>query len=114
MLTLSGGCVECDAPSGITIERLAKSDIHYRERDDFTEGELKFEKWVDTEGVAVVTGLLRHEFVAVLKSHLIGVSSDEMGEGGVIDEAGAEVILEEMYRDAVVKPRFPKDVEASS
>jgi hypothetical protein len=38
--------------------------------------------------------------------HLVGVSSDEMGEKGRIDESGADVIAEEMYEDAMVKPRL--------
>ncbi len=110
VVTLSAGCVDCDAPSGVTIERIQRGDFMFSDdhRTEFTNGMLKFEKWSDSEGVAIVTGLRRHEFVAKLKSHLIGVSSEEMGENGVIDDAGAEVILEEMHDDSNVTPHFPK------
>lgn len=44
------------------------------------------------------------EFVKAMSKHLIGVSSDEMGEDGKIDEFGADVILEEMYEDSQRQP----------
>lgn len=103
VLTLSRGCVECDAPSGVTIERIDRGTL----LPDFIDGELKFEDWRDSEGVAIVTGLLKHEFVEALLPQLVGTSASEMGDNGVIDEAGAEVMLEEMYADAQVKPHFP-------
>ncbi len=112
MLTLSGGCVDCDAPSGISIERLKPGDFYHanKHRDEFVDGELHFEKWSESEGVGIITGMLRHEFAKSLAPHLIGVSADEMGDNGVIDEAGAEVILEEMFEDSVVKPRIIEPV----
>lgn len=112
LLTLSGGCISCDAPSGVSIERVKPGDFLHKyvkeNRDTYTCGELSFEKWSDSEGVGIVTGFRQHEFIAALLSHLVGVSSDEMGEDGKIDEDGADVILEEMFSDAVVKPHFPK------
>ena len=111
LLTLSKGCIDCDAPSGVSIELIDKSSYMFQNREDYLDGELKFEDWCDSKGVAIVTGLRRHEFVKALQEHLIGVSSDEMGENGVIDESGAEVILEEMFKDSQVKPHFPKRVK---
>lgn len=110
VVTLSAGCVDCDAPSGITIELIKRGDFMFTDdhRVEFTDGMLRLEKWSDSEGVAIVTGFRRHEFVAKLKSYLIGVSAKDMGENGKIDEVGAEVILEEMYDDSVVMPHFPK------
>lgn len=108
ILTLSGGCVDCDAPSGVSIELIETTNILYKEyrRGDFLNGKLKFEKWPDSKGAAIVTGMRRHEFIKALMSHLVGVSSDEMGENGKIDESGADVILEEMYEDAQVRPQL--------
>lgn len=110
LLTLSAGCVDCDAPSGVSIERLNPGNFMYskQDREDFSDGELEFENWGDNvEGVGIVTGMLRHEFIKALAKHLIGVSAEEMGENGKIDEAGAEVILEEAFDDSVVMPHFP-------
>lgn len=109
MLTISGGCTECDAPPGITIERLAKSDLHYQERDVYTNGELKFEKWAYSEGVALITGFRKHEFVAGLKAVIVGAGPFD---GGAIDEIDAEVLLEEAYEDSIVRPHFPTPVDA--
>lgn len=110
VLTLSAGCVDCDASSGVSIEVLKPGDFMYSKikQDEYSEGPLEFEKWGDAQGIGIITGLRRHEFVAKCQSHLIGVSSEEMGEGGKIDEAGADVILEEMFEDSVVEPHFPK------
>lgn len=109
LLTLSAGCIDCDAPSGVTIELLKPGDFMAERKhlDEFTEGPLPFEKWSDSMGVAVVAGLRRHEFVAKLRSHLVGVDSNELGTDGVLDEDGADVILEEAYEDSVVMPHFP-------
>lgn len=109
LLTLSRACMNCDSPSGVSIERIQPGHFYYgkEERKDFTDGELKFEQWSDTEGVAIITGMLRSEFIAALSKHLIGVSSEELGVDGKIDRAGADVILEEMYADAIVRPHFP-------
>lgn len=81
--------------------------MHSREaREDFIDGKLHFEKWSDSEGVAIVTGLMRHEFVKALTPHLVGLEDG----GDVLDEIGAEVLLEEAYDDSVVKPHFPAEV----
>lgn len=108
LLTLSGHCVECDAPSGVSIEQIEPSNVLYKEykRGEFSNGPLLFESWPDSKGAAVVVGMRRHEFIKALLSHLVGVSSDDMGEDGKIDEAGADVILEEMYDDAQVRPQL--------
>jgi hypothetical protein len=112
ILTLSGGCTgECDAGPGVTIERIKPGDfMHSKEnREAFTDGPLKFEKWPDSEGVAICTGPRQHEFIDSIKSHLIGVSSAELGDdAGTFDEIGAETLLEEAYPDSVYRPRFPK------
>jgi hypothetical protein len=100
VLTITKGCVECDGAAGVQIERIEKK----RMKDwyqDFIDGELLFEKWSDSEGVAIITGHRKHEFVNALKPHLIDTDMDEM------DEIGAEVTLEEMYNDSVVRPHFP-------
>ena len=108
VLTLSRGCVECDAPSGVTIEHIKPGKFLYDDkvyREELIEGELEFQDWRDSEGVAIVTGMLRHEFIKALQPHLVGT---DVGEDGTIDEIGAEVLLEEAYEDSVVKPHFPK------
>jgi hypothetical protein len=103
VLTLSGGCIYCDAGPGIIIERILKKEL----QEEFIDGQLKFEKWSDSEAVAIITGMRKHEFINALKEHLMGLSVDEMGENGILDEVGSEVILEEAYEDSIVKPRFP-------
>jgi hypothetical protein len=110
VLTLSGGCAECDAGPGVIIERIGPTDPLYKEyrRGEFIEGPLEFEKWSDSHAVAIHTGRRMHEFVEALQKHLIGVDSNELGDKGKIDQAGAEVILEEMYEDAQVKPQIVK------
>lgn len=110
ILTLTRGCVECDGPSGVSIERISKSDMLWKDRRDYLDGKLKFEKWSDSHGVAIITGMLKHEFVKALTPHLTGT---ELGDDGSIDEIGAEVLLEEAYEDSVVKPHFPKRETAS-
>lgn len=114
LLTLSGGCVDCDAGPGVSIELIEPNNSLYREykRGEFTNGKLRFEKWPDSKGAAVVVGYRQHEFIRALLQHLIGVSSEELGENGVIDEAGAEVILEEMYEDAMFRPKLVTQANA--
>lgn len=106
VLTLSRGCVECDGPSGISIEHIKPGMFLYEKthREEFIDGELKFNKWPDSLGVAFVTGLLKHEFIEAIKPHLVGT---EVGEDGAIDDIGAEVLLEEAYEDSVVRPHLP-------
>ena len=113
LITLSAGCVDCDGPAGVSIERISPDSILYREykRGEFTDGELKLEKWPDSEGVAIATGMRKHEFVKAVGKHLVGVSANDIGENGVIDEIGAEVIAEEMFDDSQVKPSIVKPVE---
>lgn len=112
ILTLSGACLSCDAPSGFTIERVDSTNVLWQEfnRGEFLTGNLKFEKWPDSVGVAFITGMLKHEFVKVASPHLIGIDSrdfdDDDKSNGKIDEFGAEAILEEMYEDATMKPRL--------
>jgi len=110
LLTLSGGCVGCDASPGVTIELIDKSNVLWDEykRGEFIDGKLKFEKWPDSKGVAIITGFRKHEFVKALTSHLTGTSWDGLTDrDGKVDEIGAEVVLEEMYLDSLVKPHFP-------
>jgi hypothetical protein len=107
MLTLSRGCVDCDGPAGVTIERLSKSDIHYTQREDYTDGELKFEKWAYSEGVAIITGFLKHEFVKKLSPLLVGTNIE------AADEIDAEVLLEELYDASVMKPQLVEPSKAT-
>lgn len=108
LLTLSGGCIECDGPPGISIEQFKPGDhgYDYYQEDNYTEGALPFEKWPDSMGIGIITGMLRNDFIDAVKSHLIGVDSKEMGEDGTIDEIGAETIIEEMYVDSITCPRL--------
>lgn len=117
VLSLSGECKSCDAPPGITIEHIKPGDALYDDyrRGDFIDGPLKFEKWPDNLGVAIVTGMRQDEFVKSTKQHLIGIASADFGEKGKIDRIGAETILEELYDDSQVKPWLvggPKPTEA--
>ena len=109
VLTLHGGCVDCDSPSGFTIERIDSTNTLWKEfnRGEFLTGNLKFEKWPDSVGMAVVTGMLRHEFIKSTRDHLIGIDANDFGDNdGLIDGDGADVILEEMYDDATFRPRI--------
>ena len=108
VVTLSKACVYCDAPSGVTIERIDPGTTLYDEykAGEFMNGPLVLEDWPDSKGAAIVCGLLKHEFVKAMTPHLVGVSSEEMGENGVIDEDGADAIAEEMYRDAQIRPHL--------
>lgn len=107
VLTLHGACENCDAPTGISIELILPGTFLFKRenREEFTDGELQFHDWPESKGVAIQCGMLKHEFVAKLMPHLIGLDSSEMGgDDGKIDSYGAEVILEEMYEDAQVRP----------
>lgn len=108
VLTLIPHCVDCNGPIAVSIELIAPSSVIYREvrAGDYIAGDLPFEQWPDSKGVLVECGRMKHDFVDVLKRHLAGVDSSEIGEDGVIDDAGAEVILEEMYDDAQCSPRL--------
>ena len=106
ILTLSGGCVSCDTPAGFIIELIEPTDTLYSEyrRGDFIDGELQFEQWPDSRGVAIKTGMRRHEFVAALRQHLVGVGSEMFGDAGNIDDVAADEILEEAFEQAQVRP----------
>lgn len=112
VLTLSGHCLSCDSPSGFTIERVDSTNALWAEfnRGEFLTGNLKFEKWPDSMGVAFITGMLRSQFIAATKSHLIYLDSrdfqDDENRTGEIDEVGAKAILEEMYADAQIRPHL--------
>lgn len=112
VLTLSQACTNCVAPSGVTIELIESSHPLYKQykRGDFTRGQLPFEKWPDCKRAAIICGLLRGEFVEAALGHLFGVDSRQLGDDGVIDEIGAEVILDEMYEDVQVHPRLVTQV----
>jgi hypothetical protein len=99
LLTLSKGCESCDAGPGITIERFQRKASTFDL--EFIDGTLPFEEWPDSEGVAIICGFRKHEFVKAMRQHLTDTPVDEL------DESGAEVVLEEMYSDSVFRPRFP-------
>lgn len=113
IVSLSGGCDDCDAPAGITIELIEPSNTLYKDykRGDFVDGPLRLEQWPDSKGVCIITGHRRCEFVKAAKSHLVGLDSRDFGDGAVIDDDGAGVILEEMHADASVKPFVVKPVK---
>jgi hypothetical protein len=108
LVTLSAGCVDCDGPAGVSIELIEPGTFAHRYyRDPYhTDGPLKFENWSDSKGAAIVTGFRRCEFVKAMRKHLIGLDSNEMGENGQIDEAGADVIAEEMFEDSQRRPEL--------
>jgi hypothetical protein len=110
VISLYGGCKDCDAPAGVTIEEIKPSHTLYKEYEsEFTEGPLKLQKWRGSRGIAITTGMLKREFIKALESHLIGVESKEFSDNSTaIDKFGAEVILEEMYDDSQVKPHIAK------
>lgn len=110
IVTLSGACEGCDAPSGITIELIEPSNTLFAnyKRGEFIDGPLTLEQWPDSKGVAIVAGLRKHEFVKAVSENLVGIDSKEMGEDGTIDKDGADVIAEEMYEDSQVKPFVAK------
>lgn len=117
ILTLSGGCIDCDAPSGVVIRHIKPGESNYEWFSDkeTIDGELPFDMWGDgSAGAAVATGMLRSEFIKATKQHLIGINSkdfDDNNEDRKIGEIAAEVILEEMYQDAQTRPRLVVQVE---
>lgn len=108
IVTLHGGCTECPSPPGISIERIDPGNVLWSEykQGKFTDGTLPLEQWRDSVGVAITVGMGRSEFVKAMIPHLVGVDSREMGEGGKIDECGADVIADEMYEDSVFRPKL--------
>jgi pyruvate-formate lyase-activating enzyme len=116
ILSLSGCCLNCYSPSGFTIERVDSTNVLWKEfnRGEFLTGNLKFEKWPDSVGVAIITGMVRHEFVDATKSHLIGIDPKDFADNdGLIDGIGAETILEEMYKDAQKRPQLVESTNNS-
>lgn len=110
LLTLSAACTECDTPDGISLEHVKPGDVTYNtsRHEDYCDGQLVFAKWPHNDGVAIVTSLRRHEFIAKLLSHLVGVDSRELSDGDALDDAAADVILDEMYPAATVKPQIAR------
>jgi hypothetical protein len=109
LLTLSAECVNCDAPPGVTIERVEPGTRLYEDyRRGVFDGSVEFEDWPESKGVAIIAGMRRREFVNAVKGHLVGLAVKDFTMRGTIDEDGAEVILEDMYEDAQVRPRFPE------
>lgn len=108
VISLYGGCEDCDAPAGVIIEEIKPSHTLYKEyKKEFTDGPLRLKKWNDSRGVTIATGMLKKEFVKAMESHLIGLQSKEFGSGtDKIDKFGAEAILEEMFDDSQVKPHI--------
>lgn len=108
VISLASHCCNCCAPAGISIERIDPGHVLWREykQGEFTQGQLPLQQWPDNLGVGIVVGMEKHEFVKAMMTHLVGVSSNELGENGKIDEYGAEVIAEEMYEDACFRPKL--------
>jgi hypothetical protein len=107
VVTLSGHCANCDAPAGVSIEAIEPHHVLYHEclRGEFTQGPLPFTDWPDSRGVAIVTGMTKSQFVKAVSSHLVGINSNEIGdENAQLDECAAEIVAEEMYRDAQRRP----------
>ncbi len=106
LVSLSGGCVDCDAPPGVTIELIKPGDPLYAEykSGEYVDGPMTLSNWGDSKGVAIITGHRRHEFVKETLSHLNGLEVKHFVDHGRIGKTGAETILEEMYEDSRVKP----------
>lgn len=113
VISLSGKCNDCDAPPGVTIELIKPEDSLYAEYHQgvFIDGPLKLEKWPDSEGAAIVTGMRKSEFVKAVQAHLIGVSLAHFSKNGMVDRIGAETILEEMYDDSQARPHVVEPVK---
>ncbi len=109
ILTLLGACENCASPTAVWIELIEPGRALWKDykRGDFLDGPLEFDQWPDNKGVSITTGLTASEFVKAMSEHLVGIDSQKFGDNGLIDADGAEVILEEMYRDAQVQPHFP-------
>lgn len=108
ILTLSGGCVSCDAPSAVVIELVEPTDTLYREYQagEFLDGNLKFEQWPDSQGVAIKTGMIRSEFIKAMSRHLVGIGTDSglFGDDGRLDAVGSDELLKEAYEDSQTRP----------
>ncbi len=111
IVRLAGECVNCDAPPGIIIELLNPGDYEFEEAAAtgmYGYQPLKLNDWPDGKGVAIVTGMRKHEFIKAMLPHLIGVDSRKLGENGVLDDCGAEVVAEDMYADSQTHPSVVK------
>lgn len=108
LITLAGHCENCDVGSSVVIEQIDEDHMLYQDyrRFDFETRPLPLQDWRDSRGVCIATGFRKHEFVGAAARHLIGVSSSMFGEAVPIDSFGAEVIAEEMYDDAQLRPRI--------
>lgn len=105
VLTLSNGCVSCDAGSYITIEKISMVQFRRERREGFFDGGLELRPWRGAaQGVAIITGHRKHEFVKALLPQLVGFSIGGMCDNDALDEVGAEVLLEDLYDDARFKP----------
>lgn len=115
LLTIHGGCKECDSPTGVEIEHVLPGTFnheYYGDPEHFN-GNLKFEDWADKRlGVAIACGMLSSEFVAATRNHLIGIDSKDFAADRkrTIDDDGADAILEEMFDDAIKRPAIVKPV----
>lgn len=108
VLTISGGCIDCGAPPGVTIELLSKQSDEWREREWYLDGPLEFSDWRYGMGVAIATGFERSDFIKAASSSLVGLDSRDAGENGKIDEFGAEEVLKEMYGEVQFRPEIIK------
>lgn len=109
LLTLSPSCTSCDAPAGIAIRHIKPGEFNHKWFSDpeNVDGTLPLEMWGDgSAGVGIKTGMLRSEFIAATKSHLVGIDSKDFADEGKrkIDDDGADAIIEEMYDDAQFRP----------
>lgn len=105
LVRLYPGCIACDAPAGVSIEKMRHDNPNHADLYKYSDGPLPMAAWADgVSGAAIVTGMLRHEFVAALTPHLTTLYIPHYLENGKIDDIGAEVILEEMYDDAQTSP----------
>ena len=112
VLRLAGECVDCDAPPGIVIELLYPGDAEFEEaavNGMYGYRPLTLNDWPDSKGASIVTGMRKHEFIKAMLPHLVGVDSRKLGENGVLDEVGADVIAEEMYEDSQTRPFVVKE-----
>lgn len=106
LITLRGHCKDCDGPSTVLIETCVPGTFWhgYYKDENHSNGPLPFEKWSESQGCMITTGMSVEQFQAALSSYLVGINSDELGEDGVLDETAVEIILDEMYDDAQTRP----------
>lgn len=108
LITFQRACTNCDASSGIQIERF-ESAAKLKEHAFDLPPKLPLEKWPESMGCGIITGPRKHEFVKSLKNGLLGLKTDDFADkkGDGLDDTAVEIILEEMYEDSVVMPRLP-------